>query len=488
MSAPAPAACGVCEVHAESVFKIDGMDCHEEVAILERRLKHLTGLEAMSADVLGGRLLVTYDAARLSTATITDAVADTGMRAWLEHEQPHIVGTSFARQRLLVASGASLAAGLTLHWLQLAPPAVSVAACVASGTDGWRVSGTARDCVGSRADARHSRADDDSGRRRGRHRRVVRGGNGHLPFCRRPVPRIAQHGPRTSRCPCPHGPHPARRAGRTRGRRAPPTGGQRHDRRRAANPARCKGAARWHGHIRQQRREPGADHGGVAAGRQARWDRAVCRHDQRPRGARDARHAAAARHDARAHHSPRRSCASAARAVPGVCRAICRLLHPGGDRDCRRRRRDTTAGLPRARGRMAVSRPRAAGHLLPVCAGDLDAGLDRLGPGGRGQAGGARQGRHSPRAPRHDPRHRVRQDGHPDPRRARRRGRYAIRRHARVAAPGPRGGARIAIGAPDCRRDRAAREGPRRSHGLGRAVPCAAGARGRGAAAMVDRP
>jgi len=131
MSAPAPAACGVCEVHAESVFKIDGMDCHEEVAILERRLKHLTGLEAMSADVLGGRLLVTYDAARLSTATITDAVADTGMRAWLEHEQPHIVGTSFARQRLLVASGASLAAGLTLHWLQLAP-AVSVAACVAS--------------------------------------------------------------------------------------------------------------------------------------------------------------------------------------------------------------------------------------------------------------------------------------------------------------------------------------------------------------------
>ncbi len=35
------ATCQVCEVHAESVFKIEGMDCHEEVAILEKRLKKL---------------------------------------------------------------------------------------------------------------------------------------------------------------------------------------------------------------------------------------------------------------------------------------------------------------------------------------------------------------------------------------------------------------------------------------------------------------
>jgi len=44
------AACEVCEIHAESVFKIEGMDCHEEVAILERRLKGLAGLEALHAD------------------------------------------------------------------------------------------------------------------------------------------------------------------------------------------------------------------------------------------------------------------------------------------------------------------------------------------------------------------------------------------------------------------------------------------------------
>ena len=50
--------------------------------------RHLAGVEDFSADVMGQRLHVKYDAARLSTATIADAVADTGMRAWLEHEEP----------------------------------------------------------------------------------------------------------------------------------------------------------------------------------------------------------------------------------------------------------------------------------------------------------------------------------------------------------------------------------------------------------------
>ena len=62
------ATCTVCELHAESTFKIEGMDCHEEVAILERRLKRLSGLEALDADVLGQRLRIKYDAAKLSAA------------------------------------------------------------------------------------------------------------------------------------------------------------------------------------------------------------------------------------------------------------------------------------------------------------------------------------------------------------------------------------------------------------------------------------
>ncbi len=111
------ATCPVCEIHAESVFKIEGMDCHEEVAILERRLKSLSGLEALHADILGQRLNIKYDAAKLTASTIAEAVAQTGMRAWLEHEQPAGPPASAATRRgFVVVSGALAGAGMALEY------------------------------------------------------------------------------------------------------------------------------------------------------------------------------------------------------------------------------------------------------------------------------------------------------------------------------------------------------------------------------------
>ena len=130
------ASCQVCEVHAESVFKIEGMDCHEEVAILEKRLGKLAGLEAISADVLQQRLTITYDAARLNTAAIAEAVAQTGMRAWLEHEQPVGPAPSAATRRLFVIlSGVLVAVGLALEYAGVDRRAVvgAYALAIASG-------------------------------------------------------------------------------------------------------------------------------------------------------------------------------------------------------------------------------------------------------------------------------------------------------------------------------------------------------------------
>ena len=87
-SAERGAACVTCELHAEAVFRVEGMDCSEEVVILERRLKPLDGLEALAADVIGQRLHVKYDAAKLTTDAMVDAVGQTGMRMWLEHDEP----------------------------------------------------------------------------------------------------------------------------------------------------------------------------------------------------------------------------------------------------------------------------------------------------------------------------------------------------------------------------------------------------------------
>jgi Cd2+/Zn2+-exporting ATPase len=112
------ATCQVCEVHAESTFKVEGMDCREEVALIERRFKHLRGVEDFEADLMGQRLHVKYDAAKLSTSTIAAAVADAGMQAWLEHEEPVATGEAARRVRtvLLATSGLTLAAGLAAEW------------------------------------------------------------------------------------------------------------------------------------------------------------------------------------------------------------------------------------------------------------------------------------------------------------------------------------------------------------------------------------
>jgi Cd2+/Zn2+-exporting ATPase len=109
--------CTVCELHAEAVFRVEGMDCSEEVVILERRLRPISGVEAISADLIGQRLHVKYDAAKLTTSTLVDAIGDTGMRMWLEHEEPLASqGAATWRARLVVTSGVALAAGLLLAW------------------------------------------------------------------------------------------------------------------------------------------------------------------------------------------------------------------------------------------------------------------------------------------------------------------------------------------------------------------------------------
>ena len=106
--------CSTCELHAEAVFRVEGMDCHEEVVILERRLKPLPGVEALSADVMGQRLHIKYDAARLSTSALVDAVGQTGMRMWLEHDEPRSTGADLGlRLWLMLASILATIGGFT---------------------------------------------------------------------------------------------------------------------------------------------------------------------------------------------------------------------------------------------------------------------------------------------------------------------------------------------------------------------------------------
>jgi len=116
-------ACSVCEQHVETVYWIAGMDCHDEVVVLEKRLKRLPGFEAMAADLVGQRLRVAHDAARLSPPDIVRAVAETGMQAWPEGQGRPTAAqrSSAASLYLVIASGALLIAGAGLKTTGLAP-------------------------------------------------------------------------------------------------------------------------------------------------------------------------------------------------------------------------------------------------------------------------------------------------------------------------------------------------------------------------------
>jgi Cd2+/Zn2+-exporting ATPase len=127
--------CSKCTLHAESIFRVDGMCCGEEAAILQRRLRPITGIEEVAADVVGQRLHVKYDAAVLSTNVIVDAVSETGMRAWLEHEEPVAPPSSRARGVLVAVSGLTLGIGILLQWLDL-PASLSLAAFTVAALSG----------------------------------------------------------------------------------------------------------------------------------------------------------------------------------------------------------------------------------------------------------------------------------------------------------------------------------------------------------------
>ena len=73
-----------------------------------------------------------YDAAKLSAGSIAEAVAQTGMRAWLEHEEPApVTGSALTRQRLVIVSACAFGAGLAVSAFGGPGPAVWIPFLVA---------------------------------------------------------------------------------------------------------------------------------------------------------------------------------------------------------------------------------------------------------------------------------------------------------------------------------------------------------------------
>lgn len=107
---------------ARHTFKVTGLDCAEEVAILKREIGPLVGgANHLAFDVLNGRMMVLKDAEAISTEDLRKAVARAGMSA--EEWRPGAADAGADSHRRLqvwftTLSGLGVAAGLVLHvWL-----------------------------------------------------------------------------------------------------------------------------------------------------------------------------------------------------------------------------------------------------------------------------------------------------------------------------------------------------------------------------------
>ena len=70
-------------------FKIDGMDCAEEVAVLKKELGPIVGGEdRLSFDLLNAKLTISTGSVAVTPETILVAVARTGMKAEVCRDGP----------------------------------------------------------------------------------------------------------------------------------------------------------------------------------------------------------------------------------------------------------------------------------------------------------------------------------------------------------------------------------------------------------------
>lgn len=101
-------------------LKIYGMDCAEEVAVLKKEISPISGVKTLDFDVLNGKMLVTFDEGKLSTAALIKAVKRTGMRAEVYSESRAIeqhgsYWERWGRTVLTTLSGAFLIGGFSVH-------------------------------------------------------------------------------------------------------------------------------------------------------------------------------------------------------------------------------------------------------------------------------------------------------------------------------------------------------------------------------------
>jgi Zn2+/Cd2+-exporting ATPase len=118
---------------SQESFLVDGMDCSEEVAAIERALKPITGVLGVRAEIVSSKVTVFHDG-KLSRASLASAINRTGVTV----REGDADGKHGSLRTILVAvSGIATGIGLALQWLGFKsgwqPDAAFIVAILAGG-------------------------------------------------------------------------------------------------------------------------------------------------------------------------------------------------------------------------------------------------------------------------------------------------------------------------------------------------------------------
>ena len=123
-----------------TVLRIAGMDCAEEVAVLEKTLKPIAGVRGVEANLLAAKITVSHDE-RVTPEQLIAAIKPTGMSARLAGRGERSSSEGSAQRSRAIAvgtSGALTGFGLIVHSLELGPEWPHVALFVgAIVSGGW---------------------------------------------------------------------------------------------------------------------------------------------------------------------------------------------------------------------------------------------------------------------------------------------------------------------------------------------------------------
>ena len=123
----------------QTTLQVAGVDCAEEVSMIQRALKPLGGVREVRVNIMSGKAIIAHDET-ITPEVLIKVIGDAGLKAIREGEKAGDEAQQRQKQRLVSVSisGVFALLGLLVHWAHFAPESVTIAlflAAIISG--GW---------------------------------------------------------------------------------------------------------------------------------------------------------------------------------------------------------------------------------------------------------------------------------------------------------------------------------------------------------------